>query len=233
MILPTDDTSSCEEHSTRVNDSSSAQIMKQLSSLPLDRDQTKRQRKPPPKKKVCIDESENILVHSDDSCRSPEEVRQTWYTRDELASFGHECYELVQREKRRTNTHRNEEDATFSKMMVHVQQHFQRPFYGVDNVRDILTPELEELMEQLYASETNENLLGLECYIANFVRQGTMRRRDLMYDLVLDLQKDFDNGLLLSEDELAEELFEASRKYSQTGRLMAQLLAIARSRACF
>jgi hypothetical protein len=163
-----------------------------------------------PSRKVRFNERRN--QHFASSERAAEDCQKNWYTSKDYKQF-------------RSNVRRVVSNDKFSNAIEEIYEAACAVDFICDDATDLLTPELEQKLVQLFKSSDNSlDFLGVEHKDAVLVKKDAANRRVNLQDVVREIQTEFDCGLW-GEEEVDEELRDSCLNFSQIACLFPQLLA--------
>ncbi|KAL7560980.1 hypothetical protein ACA910_006386 [Epithemia clementina (nom. ined.)] len=172
-------------------------------------------------KRVQIDESFNQSFANEE--RVAEECRESWYIKTDFQNMRAELQSTIQ-ELRQKDKKAQSQVSRILKALLDLVTSVD---YVVLDPFSIVDAEMQHMLSQLYTSgEDSFDLIGLEMYVESQLRQTVKEHREFIQDVVYDIQKENEAGLL-SQEEVHFELRESCLNYSQAFALLAQIKASA------
>jgi hypothetical protein len=151
-----------------------------------------------------------------------EELHVTWYTNEEYLQFRSGVRKLV------GNTLKEAENDYSRKVFLNVLEELYKAVGSVDFVLHdamvILTPAQKHNLYQLFNSNENLNLIGLDYHISESLKKDAVQRREEIQDVVCTIQSEYDSGIW-NEVQVVDELRDSCLNFSQAACLFAQMVA--------
>ncbi|KAL7560984.1 hypothetical protein ACA910_006389 [Epithemia clementina (nom. ined.)] len=99
--------------------------------------------------------------------------------------------------------------------------------FVVEDPSSIVSPEMQQMLSQLYTKgDDSFDLIGLEMHAESRLRRTAKEHREYIQEVVYDVQKEYQEGLL-DEEQVHFELRNSCLNYSQAFALLAQIKASA------
>ena len=118
----------------------------------------------------------------------------------------------------------------------HIHTALSEMEYEVHDAEILFSNEFQwdsDWVNALYSTPRASLLIGLETHLVPSLRKAILTRRQDLCDCLMDIQDEWEQGLITSGEQVEDEISESCRAISQASVLLAQILARARAQAVF
>eukprot|EP00522_Entomoneis_paludosa_P011947 CAMPEP_0172439898 /NCGR_PEP_ID=MMETSP1065-20121228/739_1 /TAXON_ID=265537 /ORGANISM="Amphiprora paludosa, Strain CCMP125" /LENGTH=175 /DNA_ID=CAMNT_0013188657 /DNA_START=209 /DNA_END=733 /DNA_ORIENTATION=- len=135
---------------------------------------------------VCFDEDSNEYFDNTTG-RAAEDCHETWYTKEDYQQF---------RSNVRANIRQAQQnqDSTFFKSIQNLYMASRQVTYVLEDATDLLSEKLQAKLAQLYVSEDNMDMIGMEYHVVAAIKQDVRQQRQDIQVAVYEIQQEFDQG---------------------------------------
>ncbi|KAL7560985.1 hypothetical protein ACA910_006391 [Epithemia clementina (nom. ined.)] len=215
MVLLTNDS----EHSTRLTFAADEGIHKPLHQQQECIDSSAQRRRKA--KRVMFDESRNKSFANTE--RVAKDCRKSWYTKADFSSMRSEMQCTIQELRKKDKSMQGQ----FSHILQSLFDLVSKVDFVVEDPSSIVSPEMQQMLSQLYTKgDDSFDLIGLEMHVESRLRRTAKEHREYIQEVVYDVQKEYQEGLL-DEEQVHFELRDSCLNYSQAFALLAQIKASA------
>ncbi|KAL7560975.1 hypothetical protein ACA910_006381 [Epithemia clementina (nom. ined.)] len=216
MVLLTNDS----EHSPRSTFATDEGIHKPLHEQQCVASASQRRRKT--KHVSLFDESSNqsfaYVEKVAEDCRE-----KSWYIKADFQNMRAEMQSTIQELQRKDKTMHSPLSKTLKALFNLVSS----VDYIVEDLSSIVGANIQQMLSQLYTQGQDScDLIGLEMHVEGRLRRTAKEHREYTQEVVYDIQKEYQTGLL-DEEKVHFELCESCLNYLQAFGLLAQIKVLA------
>ena len=207
--------------------------------------------------RVSFDEQANVL-HENPWKHLRLDLSKLWYTAEELQRLKRLARDAILAELNLAKQQQQQKQQQQKAMTTasDVQQPQQEPSrmlplmghlhhihtalsemeYEVHDAEILFSNEFQwdsDWVNALYSTPRASLLIGLETHLVPSLRKAILTRRQDLCDCLMDIQDEWEQGLITSGEQVEDEISESCRAISQASVLLAQILARARAQAVF